>query len=242
VRQNQLSTASARLAYIYAKNQTLPRVDAFAGYSAAGIAGSAVAVDPITGQPTGLSSTSYPHAVNQIVRGDFPSWNIGLNVAVPILNIGARAEAKRAQLAWQQTVVTQDQTRQNIEIQVRQAVRNINTAAQEITATRTAREAAEANLNAERKRYENGMSTNFTVLQIQQQLSDARVREIQALVGYNKAVSAYHRAVGDLLDVRGITVEDATPAEPRIFGNWFDRYNWLNYANHTNTNAEAQPK
>ena len=52
------------------------------------------------------------------------------------------------------------------------------------------------------------MTTNFQVLQIQQQLSDARVRELQALVGYNKAVAAYHRAVGDLLDVRNISVDE----------------------------------
>ena len=53
------------------------------------------------------------------------------------------------------------------------------------------------------------MTTNFKVLQIQQQLSDARARELQALVGYNKARGrTIHRAVGDLLDVRNINVED----------------------------------
>ena len=45
------------------------------------------------------------------------------------------------------------------------------------------------------------MTTNFQVLQIQQQLSDSRVRELQALVGYNQAVANYHRQVGDILEV-----------------------------------------
>src|SRR5207248_7566341 len=106
----------------------------------------------------------------------------------------------------------------------------IDTAAKQITATRTAREAAEQNLEAERKRFENGMTTNFQVLQIQQQLSDARVQELNALVGYNKAVAAYHAAVGDLLDVRNIRVEEEKVDEPHFpFFSAFDRYNWLKY-------------
>ena len=234
VRENKLATATQRINYLFARNQVRPRVDATASYGFAGLAGTAAATDPFTGQPTGLSSTAYPHSLTQIIQGDFPSWTVGVNVAVPILNIGARAEAKRAQLDYEQSKATEEQTKQNIQVDVRKAVRDIDTAAKEIVASRAARDAAEQNLDAERKRYENGMTTNFNVLQIQQQLSDARVRELQALVGYNKAVANYHRAVGDLLDVRNIKVEDDTPEEPRIFGHFFDRYNWLKYGNHVN--------
>ena len=56
---------------------------------------------------------------------------------------------------------------------------------------------------------------------------------MQALVAYNKAVAAYHRAVGDLLDVRNIQIEEEKVEEPRLF-TFFDRYSWLNY--------EDQPK
>src|SRR5439155_12132731 len=108
----------------------------------------------------------------------------------------------------------EEQTRQNIALNVRTTARAIDTAAKNITAARAARDAAEQNLEAERRRYENGMTTNFQVLQVQQQLSDARARELQALVGYNKAVAAFHRAVGDLLDVRNIRVEDEQVIEP----------------------------
>src|SRR5205823_13110345 len=121
-------------------------------------------------------------------------------------------------------------TRQAISVQVRAAARAIDTAAKQISASRAAREAAEQNLDAERKRYENGMTTNFQVLQVQQQLTDARARELQSLVGYNKAVAAYHRAVGDLLEVRNIKVEEEKVNEPRFpFFSTFDRYNWLKY-------------
>ncbi|HEX9163772.1 MAG TPA: TolC family protein, partial [Thermoanaerobaculia bacterium] len=147
-------------------------------------------------------------------------------------------EAKRAQLDLDQSRLTQEQLRQNIAVQVRGAVRDVDTAAKSIAATRAAREAAEQNLEAERRRYENGMTTNFQVLQIQGQLSDARVRELQALVGYQKALSSYHRAVGDILEVHQIAVDEPQVNEPRVFSQ-FDKYNWLNYATHT---QEGTPK
>ena len=227
----QLTTATRRIQYVYARNQRLPKLDLNVNYNAAGLAGRTAEIDPVTGVPTGrFSTTAYPSALSQVFGNDFPSWTVGFNVGVPVTNIGARAEAKRAELDLARAKTDEEQTRQNIALDVRKTTRDIDTAAKEITASRTAREAAEQNLEAERRRYENGMTTNFQVLQIQQQLSDARAREIQALVGYNKAVSAYHRAVGDLLDVANIHIEEPRVDEPSTF-RAFDRYNWLYYGN-----------
>jgi HAE1 family hydrophobic/amphiphilic exporter-1 len=240
VREDQFNVETRRIQYLFARNQVLPRLDLDVAYGAAGVAGRALATDPFTGQPTNLRSTNYPHALNQIISGDFPSWTVGLNVAVPLLNIGARAEKRRAQLDLERSQTQQGLTRQNIALEVRTAVRAIDTSAKEITASRTAREAAEQNLDAERKRYENGMTTNFQVLQIQQQLSDARARELQALVGYNKAVAEYHRAIGDLLEVRSISITDPQVDEPRIFPIDLGRYNWLNYGSHARSEVEGE--
>jgi len=226
----KLTTETRRVQYMYARNLTRPQVDLALDYSQAGLAGKALAINPITNLPTNIKSTQYPDAVRQVFEGTFPTWTIGFTVGVPITNIGARAEAKRAELDLAQSKTNEEQTRQNIVVQVRATVRAIDTSAKDIQATRAARDAAEKNLDAERKRYENGMTTNFQVLQIQQQLTDARARELQALVTYNKAVAAYHRAVGDLLDVRSIKVETEKVEEPHFpFFSTFDRYNWLKY-------------
>jgi len=242
LKELQLTSATRRIEYTYARNQVLPRLDLNLNYGAAGLGGTTAVLDPITGQPTGqFTSTGYSRALNQVFGRDFPSWTVGFTVGVPVRNIGARAEAKRAEYDLAAATTSEEQTRQNIAVEVRKAVRDIDTNAKEITASRTAREAAEKNLDAERRRYENGMSTNFQVLQVQQQLSDARVREIQALVGYNKAVSAYHRAVGDILETRNITVEEPKVEDPRIFSR-FDQYNWLNYGSRIQTNPPVEPK
>ena len=90
---------------------------------------------------------------------------------------------------------------------MRNAPRAIDTAEKQIVAAAKGRELAERNLDAESKKYENGMTTRFEVSQLQRDLSDARSQELNALVVYRKAVSAYHVAVADILEWRGIRVE-----------------------------------
>jgi len=234
MKEQNFNTENARVQYLYARNQVLPRVDAIVNYGAAGLAGTVH--DPATGDV--ISSSHWPSAFSDVLQNKFPSWTVGALVGVPILNIGARAEAKRSELEVERNRALEEQTRQSIAIDVRKTVRDIDTAAKEIVASRTAREAAEQNVDAERKRYENGMTTIFQVLQIQQQLSDARARELQALVGYNQAVANYHRAVGDLLDTLSITPAQETVQEPRIL-TFFDKHNFLNFASHDSNPPEA---
>ena len=229
LRQAQLSTDTRRVQYLYARNQVLPQVDFNVNYRANGVAGRALqGRDPVTGAPI-YNTTGYGTALRQVFGNDFPTWTLGFQVGVPLSNIGARAERKRAELDLDASRVDQAQTAQTVMLAVRTAARDVDTAARTIVASRTARDAAEQNLEAERRRFENGMTTNFQVLQIQQQLSDARVRELQALVGYAEALANYHRQVGDILDVNHITVDEPPIApEPRVFS-VLDRYNWLNY-------------
>jgi HAE1 family hydrophobic/amphiphilic exporter-1 len=229
-RQQKLFTASARTEYLYARNQRLPELNFGLGYDVAGLAGRSPELDPVTNIPTGrFNSTTYPDAVQQLFDNEFPSWNVGLSVSVPITNIGARAQARRAELDLEQSELSLDQVKQNIAVQVRATARAVDTAARAIVATRASRDAAERNLEAERRRFENGMTTNFQVLEVQQQLSDARVRELQALVEYNQAVTAFQRATGDILQVRNITDEEPVKVEEPDMLTRFDRYNWLNY-------------
>lgn len=241
LRQDVLATDTRRVNYLYSRNQTLPQVDFDLRYGLSGLAGNAEEIDPETGQGTNrIRRIQYGSGLMNILEADFPNWTVGFNVGVPITNIGARAEAKRAELDYRQSQLQQTETRQTIMIDVRGAARNVDTAARSIVATRAARDAAERNVEAERRRYENGMTTNFQVLRVQQDLSDARIRELNALVDFNQAVARYHRAVGDVLDVRGIsvTVPDL-PEEPRTFSS-LDRYTWLNYGNRVNLEGEQK--
>lgn len=238
--QQELATENLRIQALYARNQTLPTVDFVLSYGLASLAGRSPELDD-EGNPTGeVRSEPFFDTFNQIAGLDFPSWNVGFNFGIPILNVGAKANARAAELDLEQSQATRAQTRQNIALEVRSAARRVNEFAQSISATRAAREAAEQNVEAERRRYENGMTTNFQVLEVQQDLSDARVRELNAIVGYNSAVALYHRAVGDILEVHDIALQLPERApEPEIFGFGLDRYNWLNYGRYARTESQS---
>jgi outer membrane protein len=226
LQQAQLSTKNRDVQYMYSRNQTRPQFDFNMNYRVAGIGGREQIID--NGVPTGrFTSSGIGGAFGQVFSLDFPTWTFGFTVGVPVTNIGAKAESKRAQLDLEQSRLNRTNLEQQIVVEVRQAARDVDTAARTIAASRAAREAAEQNLEAERRRYENGMTTNFQVLQIQQDLSDARVRELQALVGYRAALSLYHRAVGDILEVNNVLVDQPKVEEPRYFS-LFDRLTWLN--------------
>jgi hypothetical protein len=57
--------------------------------------------------------------------------------------------------------------------------------AKRIETTRVSRELAEQRLDAERKRFEVGMSTSFLTIQAQRDLANARTNELSAVLAYD---------------------------------------------------------
>lgn len=227
LRQANLQTANSRIDQRFFRNQVLPRLDFDVEYGYGGVGGTQIIRDDETNEIIATVPGGYGDAFDQITGFDFPSWSVGFNVGMPIRNIGARADAKRAEYEVERQLASEARLRQNIAVEVRQAARDIERFAKQIVAARAAREAAEQNLDAERKRFDNGMTTNFEVLEVQQDLSDARSREISAIVAYNIAVSSYHNAVGDQLEHRGISIDVPDLGAP-MFDSWRE-VRWLNY-------------
>jgi len=100
--------------------------------------------------------------------------------------------------------------------EVRKAVRGIETAEKVIVAAHASRGFQEKNLDAERKRYENGMSTSFQITQIQDQLTLAKQSEVNAVVGYRTALAEYYRSIGKLLPELGVKILDPKEAVNRF--------------------------
>ena len=130
-----------------------------------------------------------------------------MNFSFPILNRAARGNYGAAKYLLEADRAVLTTTGQNIVVEVRAAARAIDTARRSIVAAQKGRELAEKNLDAVKKKYDNGMSTSFEVTQIQRDLSVARTAELQALAIYRKALASYHYATADSLEWKGIQVE-----------------------------------
>ena len=89
-------------------------------------------------------------------------------------------------------------------VEVREAVRAIDTNMKRINATAVSRRLAEEKLSAEEKKFSVGMSTSFNVLEYQRDLIAAKVREISAIIDYNKSLVNLERVKGTILEKNNI--------------------------------------
>jgi outer membrane protein TolC len=73
-----------------------------------------------------------------------------------------------------------------------------------IAAARKNVELQERKLDAEKKKFENGMSTSFEVLTFQNDLAAAQLSLIQAAIDYQRARVELERSTGTLVEARGM--------------------------------------
>ena len=116
-------------------------------------------------------------------------------------------------------------------------MRGLEASAKSIAAAVKARELAERNLDAEQKKFANGMSTNYQVLKIQDDLAAAQAAELQARVYYRQAEAVYRTTVGTLLDSIGVAITDEEQPRSRTPG--LKDVGWLKYSNYAKGEAAA---
>ncbi len=150
---------------------------------------------------------SKTEAFRELPALDNTNWTVALSLKVPLGNRNARAELARARIALDQAALQVDATRQALRVEVRKAVRSVRTAARRVHSAQVNAELQRKKTDAEQKRYENGLSTAYQVLQFQRDFLEAESREIRAIIDYNKALSRLERVKGTLLDSRQIRLD-----------------------------------
>jgi outer membrane protein TolC len=171
----------------YARNQRLPDVRLNASYQASGLGGTQVLrTGGFPGTIVGPGSiTPFGSVLGQLFSGDYPTWAVGLNVSYPIGPSSDEANYSRAKLEHSQSLQRLKGAEARAIQQVRDAAWKIEMNAKRIETTRASRELAEQRLDAERKRFEVGMSTSFLVIQAQRDLAEARTSELSSVLAYD---------------------------------------------------------
>jgi outer membrane protein len=178
-------------------NQLKPRFDLVAGYGVSGLGGTTVVQEPVPGAPEQPPAVQFQPgfggALDDLFSLDFPTWTVGVNFAFPIGNRQAKASNARARISKDQALASLRRLELTVASQVRAAGRAVETNFKRVDSTRAARVLAERRLDAEQKRFNAGMSTNFLVTQAQRDLSVAEVSEIQAIADYRNSVVNFER-------------------------------------------------
>ena len=190
----------------FAKNQLMPQLDLVGSLAFNGIGGTQLVRDGFANEPSLIIPGGYGDAVDQVLGRDFRDWSIGINVSYPLGNSQAQAQHAQNQMAARQQRALINSNEILIAQEVRRAARAVATNRKRIDATRVARELAQRRLEAEQKKFEVGMSTSFLIVQAQRDLSQAAANELRALIDFVKAIAAFERAKGTILDDSNITI------------------------------------
>jgi outer membrane protein TolC len=171
------------------RNQTLPEVNVQVNYSATGIGGTQLlrAGDGFPPPVIGELQRPFSDLLGDVFGSAFPTWRFGLNVNYPIGRSSAEANLAQSRLESRQSHLQLRNLELQVATEVRDAGRQLVANAKRVDATRAARVLAERQLEAEEKKFQAGMSTSFQVFQFQRDLSEARNRELRAVLDYTKS-------------------------------------------------------
>lgn len=194
-----LSADDARIRL--AHNHRLPQLDLMALYATNGVGGAQIDTN---GQTTSTSS------VNQLFGFNYPTYEAQLTLTLPIKNRAAQAELGGALVSRNNDLFNQRQVREQVTLDVSNAVHQLEQAKLSIAAGKDALELADKTMAAEQRKYELGSSTIFLVLEAQTELAAAEQSLIQAEVGYQLAVAGIDHATGKLLQPYQVQIEDLT--------------------------------
>ncbi len=206
-----------------ARNALLPELDLFGFYGASGLAGDqnpipTCAANPCTPAeisagktrvPGLIPSTGYSNAFARLFDSSGPDKGFGVTLNIPIRNRTAQADQVRSELEYRQAQLREQQQKNTIGIEVRNAQYAAEQNRARVVAAIKGRELAQQSLDAEQKKYALGASTNFLVLQAQRDLAQAESNLVAATTAYEKSRVELNRVTANTMQRNGIRMEDA---------------------------------
>jgi outer membrane protein TolC len=170
-------------------NQLFPNLDLVGGYG-------------------GLGTETVPRtALDDAFSFRNPEYSYGVVVSFPLDNLSAKADYRSSAAAKKIAQLQLEKAEQDVLLQVSNFGRSVEYRFRQVASTQKARTYAEAALDAETKKLQNGFTTSFVVLQFQEILTAARMAEVRALVDYNQLLAQLAFAEGTILEQHHVSLE-----------------------------------
>lgn len=190
LKKEKIDLDNKKISYNQAKNQILPSLD---------LKGSA-----------GLNGlgADYPDNIDELKSGDFYAWEVGIIMSIPIGNRSAKAKLSKQGIEIEKAKISFKNIEQKVIVEVKEAIRKVETDIKRMESTKKARILAEKKLQAEQERFNVGLSNSRELLRFQDDLADARSKELAAIIDYNKSLAEMDRIKGTILKSNQISFED----------------------------------
>ncbi len=132
---------------------------------------------------------------------DSGQWNVGLSLSIPLYgDLSREQQVVSAKTNLRKAEISLQETRFGIEIDVKDAIRNVNSTLIQVDLATKARILTEKQLAVEQEKLNVGRTTNFQLVTFQNDLVNAQNNELNAKIAYLNALSRLDQIIGTTLD------------------------------------------
>jgi len=206
----------------YAANQKKPRLDLNIQYANAGLAGkpSTTCIDPtsilcipvgsnVAGSIFDSRTAGRDALANLFTLNPYENWSVELKLQIPLGNQTAKSQFAEATLRRMETGTNLVSMRDQITIEIRDAIRDAQSAQKRVDSSREAITYVEDQVEGMRRQLEAGLVSSYDVLKAFDEVDKARTIELQAMMDFNVALSKLRLAEASGFEKYGIELADA---------------------------------
>ena len=194
-RSESLDDLDARIA----RDSLRPQLNLNVQGGSNGLGGNEIVATGVPFVPGGLGD-----ALSQMFHFSAPWYLAGLQFNLPFRNSSAQANLSSALVNKARDRYSERQEEQQIILDVKQSIDNLDLAKASIAAALNARDLSTKNVEAEQQKYELGATSAFELLTAQSQLAQVESYVLNAYIGYQTAFINYARATWILFDELGV--------------------------------------
>ena len=191
----------------YFRNQLLPRLDLNFSLWSPGQSGIKYIFqdnNPLTGIVIDTIIGSRGQSFRDVWKMAYNNLSLNFTLTLPLSNFVSRAGLARARLAQDQARLQLDKERQTIEVEVMEAVKDLEASATKIETSARYRGLMEKRVQAETQRYDLGLVGSEWLFTYQRNLAQAKSDEIRAVIDYKIALASLDKAMGTTIQTKGL--------------------------------------
>ena len=135
------------------------------------------------------------------------AWNAGLKLTIPFGDLTLEQGYLSAKIGLDKTELNHNKLLVNIEIEVQDAVRDVEMKLKQVGLAEQSSKLSEQKLSVETEKMKAGRSSNFQLVTFQNDLVNAQNNEINAIINYLNSVATLEKTIGITLEKWGVKIE-----------------------------------
>jgi outer membrane protein TolC len=139
----------------------------------------------------------------------YENWSVELKLQIPLGNQGAKEQYAEASLKRLESGTNLVSMRDQITIEIRDAIREAQSAQKRVDSSREAITYVEDQVEGMRRQLDAGIVSSYDVLKAFDEVDKARTIELQAMMDFNVALSKLRLAEASGFQKYGIELSDA---------------------------------